>query len=133
MTSTTNEDMASTGKNTSTERVADVIADVMREPSGHSVDEKGRAVATQFYVMEVVHAHASHEASVGDSELLLSDDQYGVGEIREVSHHSDTPVKLMRVVSGSFNCPPMPHVLALEAWVSENGIDEYLQWGDENA
>lgn len=111
------------------ESVEDVIADVMGEESKHSVDAR-EAVATQFYVMEVVTAHASHEASRGDVELLLSSEEYVKGEIREFSHHPDTPEKVTRIVSQALACPPMPHVLALEAWVSETGVAEYLEWSD---
>lgn len=109
--------------------VEGVIADVMGEESKHSVDVR-EAVATQFYVMEVVTAHSSHEASRGDVELLLSNEEYVEGEIREFSHHPETPEKVTRIVSQGLECPPMPHVLALEEWVSETGVDEYLEWSD---
>ena len=99
-------------------KIRKVIKDVLNQKTPHSVN-KDNAIATQFYIVEEIQAS-------GKVKLLLSDEHYSEGDISKSSFYSNSKTEETQILSGPYDCPPMPHVLALEAWVSDVGLDEYF-------
>lgn len=90
----------------------------------HSVPEED-AIASQYYVAKVTQVHSSHGANKGDTELILSDSHLNEGHTKtSKTYGSDAPPKKWSIIGGPFECPPMPHVLALEAWFDNERPEE---------
>lgn len=82
------------------------------------------AIASQFYVTRVVSTSESKEVDVGDTELLLDNGYFPEGDVLTWNTGgSQVPVKEWEVISEPFDCPPFPHVLALQKWVKETKPD----------
>ncbi len=94
------------------------------------------AIASQFYVAEVVQSHPSRGAEVGDRELILADSYLRTGYTKTSNTYGgNVPPKKLEVIGGPFECPPMPHVLALGMWLKEERPKEPwdLYSGDSDA
>lgn len=88
----------------------------------HAVSED-EAQGSQFYVAEVVeNRHGS--ADVGTVELVLNDAHFSIGERRTSRTYGDAEPKKWEIVAGPFDCPPLPHVLALNVWFEEEQPEE---------
>lgn len=91
--------------------------------SRHSVPEE-EANASQYYVAKVTQSHESMGAEVGDTELILTPRSLAEGQTQSTrTYGGEVPPKILTVLGGPFECPPMPHVLALEAWFEEKKPD----------
>lgn len=106
------------------EKLNQAISEAINHGSECSVSEEN-AIASQFYVVEILTTTTTEKAEAGDFELLLQNDHYTVGEI---IRHKFARSKTGEIVSGPHDCPPMPNVLALGLWVKERGITKYLAW-----
>jgi hypothetical protein len=78
------------------------------------------ARASQFYVTRVTTSPPENGADVGDMELNLTDVYFTEGDTRtSKTFGGRVRPKKWEIVAGPFDCPPFPHVLALEAWFND--------------
>lgn len=105
------------------EEIESLIEEAMEQDTSHSVNPD-EALATQFYVLEKMSTQDSQGTEI---KLLLSDARYSEGERPTFSLHSSIPSEDTQVLSGPYDCPPLPHILALKAWVSDIGIEDNLK------
>ncbi len=91
----------------------------------HAVPEE-EAAGSQYYVAEVTDIPPSEMADVGDKELILTDSHRAIGSTYTGPSYGTSP-KELEILAGPFDCPPLPHVLALERWVSETKPEETME------
>ncbi len=92
----------------------------------YGFDERVRA--SQFYVIRVVNAPESANAEEGDIEFSLTDAHRAEGSTMTSSTPTPGSQKKWEVVAGPFDCPRMPHVLALERWIGETKPEQVTDY-----
>lgn len=112
--------MSDDEENDSGATVGEAINAALEEESTHSVDEED-AVASQFYVAEVVESTEAQNAAEGDRELILTNEHLSEGQQYTAGSYG-SGTKKYEVLGGPYDCPPLPHVLALKAWVDEKNL-----------